>query len=159
MKAEEKDAYANFCEEVHFKLKILDFRLARHKDEASKRYVKLDHTLRNDKLIITATVAWPNRGLVNVGIIMSCVGAALQTLAGAPRRVTQLSLPSDSGSFGAEPPLTVAEAGLIAAMGAHLARYKQPKRVVLAEALPRNTMGKVQKAKLREQLADSFARA
>lgn len=49
MKAEEKDEYAEFCEEVHFRLKILDFRLARHKDEASKRYVKLDHTLRNDK--------------------------------------------------------------------------------------------------------------
>ena len=49
MKPEQKDEYANSCEEIHFRLKILDFRLARHKDEASKRYVKLDHTLRNDK--------------------------------------------------------------------------------------------------------------
>ena len=49
MKAEEKEEYANFCEEVLFRLKILDQRLARHKEEASKKYVKLDHTLRNDK--------------------------------------------------------------------------------------------------------------
>lgn len=49
MKPEEKEEYANFTEEVLFRLKILDQRLARHKEEASKKYVKLDHTLRNDK--------------------------------------------------------------------------------------------------------------
>ncbi len=35
-----------------------------------------------------------------------------------------------------------------------LAKFKQPKRVVMAEALPRNTMGKVQKNILRETYAD-----
>jgi malonyl-CoA/methylmalonyl-CoA synthetase len=34
-----------------------------------------------------------------------------------------------------------------------LAGYKVPKHVVLVDALPRNTMGKVEKARLREQLA------
>ncbi|MET0029282.1 MAG: malonyl-CoA synthase [Candidatus Thiodiazotropha sp.] len=37
-----------------------------------------------------------------------------------------------------------------------LARFKQPKRVVFVEELPRNTMGKVQKAQLRETYKDSF---
>ncbi|GHE89419.1 malonyl-CoA synthase [Aliiroseovarius zhejiangensis] len=35
-----------------------------------------------------------------------------------------------------------------------LAKFKQPKRVVMAEALPRNTMGKVQKNIMRETYAD-----
>ncbi len=38
-----------------------------------------------------------------------------------------------------------------------LARFKQPKRVVFVEELPRNTMGKVQKAQLREIYKDSFS--
>jgi malonyl-CoA/methylmalonyl-CoA synthetase len=42
----------------------------------------------------------------------------------------------------------VDEAQVLAAL-AHLARFKQPRRVVFADALPRNAMGKVQKAELR----------
>ncbi len=38
-----------------------------------------------------------------------------------------------------------------------LARFKQPKRVVIVDALPRNTMGKVQKNLLREAYRDSFS--
>jgi malonyl-CoA/methylmalonyl-CoA synthetase len=38
-----------------------------------------------------------------------------------------------------------------------LARFKQPKRVVFVADLPRNAMGKVQKAKLREAYADLYA--
>jgi malonyl-CoA/methylmalonyl-CoA synthetase len=37
-----------------------------------------------------------------------------------------------------------------------LARFKQPKRVYLVDQLPRNTMGKVQKAQLRETYNNSF---
>ncbi len=37
-----------------------------------------------------------------------------------------------------------------------LARFKQPRRVFLVDELPRNTMGKVQKAQLRETYKDSF---
>lgn len=39
---------------------------------------------------------------------------------------------------------------------AQLAAFKVPKKVFLVEALPRNTMGKVQKAALREQYAKTF---
>ena len=40
-----------------------------------------------------------------------------------------------------------------------LARFKQPKRVYFVEQLPRNTMGKVQKAQLRETYKHSFDRS
>ncbi len=43
------------------------------------------------------------------------------------------------------------EAGVIAALGGRLAKYKLPKRVITVPELPRNTMGKVQKNLLREQ--------
>jgi malonyl-CoA/methylmalonyl-CoA synthetase len=43
-----------------------------------------------------------------------------------------------------------------AALQDRLARYKQPKGYVLVEALPRNTMGKVQKAELRALYRDQF---
>lgn len=45
---------------------------------------------------------------------------------------------------------------VIAAARASLAAYKAPKRVFFVAALPRNTMGKVQKTALREQYASTF---
>jgi len=48
------------------------------------------------------------------------------------------------------------EAGVIAALGDRLARFKQPKRVFFVEELPRNTMGKVQKNTLRDRYRDVF---
>ena len=48
------------------------------------------------------------------------------------------------------------EAGVLAALTG-LARFKQPRRVLFADALPRNAMGKVQKAELRRIHADLFA--
>ena len=42
------------------------------------------------------------------------------------------------------------EADVLAAVGGRLARVKQPKRVLFVDALPRNSMGKVQKNLLRE---------
>ena len=50
----------------------------------------------------------------------------------------------------------VTEAGMAEAIGASLARFKLPKRVILVEALPRNAMGKVQKAALRDLYADLY---
>ncbi|MGF7175617.1 malonate--CoA ligase [Azospirillum doebereinerae] len=50
----------------------------------------------------------------------------------------------------------VTEAGVLAALKERLARYKQPKRVVLVAELPRNSMGKVQKAELRNVHAGVF---
>ncbi len=46
---------------------------------------------------------------------------------------------------------------IAAAIGPGLARFKRPKRIVLAADLPRNAMGKVQKAVLRERYAGTFA--
>ncbi|MEQ1805393.1 MAG: malonyl-CoA synthase [Burkholderiaceae bacterium] len=47
---------------------------------------------------------------------------------------------------------------LIAALKGQIANYKVPKRIFLAESLPRNAMGKVQKNVLREQHQDAFRR-
>ncbi len=46
---------------------------------------------------------------------------------------------------------------VLAAIAPDLARFKQPKAAVVLPDLPRNTMGKVQKALLRSQFADRFA--
>ncbi|QIE54862.1 malonyl-CoA synthase [Pikeienuella piscinae] len=54
---------------------------------------------------------------------------------------------------GAAPDLAAIEA----ALATSLARYKQPKKLILIEALPRNTMGKVQKNALRDQVKGLFA--
>lgn len=48
------------------------------------------------------------------------------------------------------------EAEVLSALSERLARFKQPRRVVFVEDLPRNAMGKVQKAKLREQYASLY---
>ena len=46
-----------------------------------------------------------------------------------------------------------------AGIAVDLARFKQPKEVILRGALPRNTMGMVQKNLLREEYADLFQTA
>ena len=48
---------------------------------------------------------------------------------------------------------TLAEAELVAALQRRLAGYKVPKRVLFVDELPRNSMGKVQKAALRASYA------
>jgi malonyl-CoA/methylmalonyl-CoA synthetase len=48
---------------------------------------------------------------------------------------------------------TLTEHAIIATLKADIAHFKVPKRVVFAEELPRNAMGKVQKNVLREKLA------
>jgi malonyl-CoA/methylmalonyl-CoA synthetase len=48
------------------------------------------------------------------------------------------------------------EATLLAGIGNRLARFKHPRRIVVADELPRNTMGKVQKNLLRERYRDVF---
>lgn len=54
------------------------------------------------------------------------------------------------------PGAKLGEAEVLRAIAGQLARYKQPRRVILAEALPRNAMGKVQKAALRAEYAGLF---
>ena len=48
------------------------------------------------------------------------------------------------------------EAAVLAGI-ADLARFKQPRRILFADSLPRNAMGKVQKAALRETYKDLFS--
>ena len=52
-----------------------------------------------------------------------------------------------------KPGCTLCEADVIARLKGEIASFKVPKRVVFEDALPRNAMGKVQKAALREKLA------
>ena len=52
----------------------------------------------------------------------------------------------------------LAAAALLDALAADLARFKRPRKVVFVDSLPRNAMGKVQKAGLRDQYGGLFAR-
>ncbi len=54
---------------------------------------------------------------------------------------------------GAQPDLDA----IMRAIAGSLAKFKQPKKLVVVDALPRNTMGKVQKNILRQQFADMFS--
>ena len=51
---------------------------------------------------------------------------------------------------------TVDEQAVIAGLRGQLATFKVPKRVLVLDELPRNTMGKVQKNLLRERYATLF---
>jgi malonyl-CoA/methylmalonyl-CoA synthetase len=57
-----------------------------------------------------------------------------------------------------KPGAVLDEKAIVSALQDRLARYKQPKRIVFTDDLPRNTMGKVQKNILRQQYADLYAR-
>ncbi|AUX79263.1 malonate--CoA ligase [Sinorhizobium fredii] len=57
-----------------------------------------------------------------------------------------------------KPEAALDESAILGALKDRLARYKQPKRIIFADDLPRNTMGKVQKNLLRQQYADLYAR-
>ncbi len=48
------------------------------------------------------------------------------------------------------------EAEMLAALESDLAAFKRPKRVIFVDELPRNAMGKVQKAKLRARYASLY---
>ncbi len=51
----------------------------------------------------------------------------------------------------------VDEPGILAALKGRLSKFKQPKRVLFADELPRNAMGKVQKASLRDRYQGLYA--
>jgi len=53
---------------------------------------------------------------------------------------------------------TIDETAIIAALQDRLAKFKQPKKVIFLDDLPRNTMGKVQKNVLRDQYAELFTK-
>ena len=81
-------------------------------------------------------------------ILNDLPGVAESAVIGVPHpdfgeAVVAVVVPSDA----ARPP---EESAVIAATRQQLAAYKRPKRVLSIEALPRNTMGKVQKSELRK---------
>jgi malonyl-CoA/methylmalonyl-CoA synthetase len=51
---------------------------------------------------------------------------------------------------------SLCEGDILAPLGTVLARFKQPKRVIIVDALPRNTMGKIEKTKLRDDYRSLF---
>lgn len=51
------------------------------------------------------------------------------------------------------------EAAIMEAVNQSLARFKHPRKLIVIQELPRNTMGKVQKNALREAYADTFAQS
>jgi malonyl-CoA/methylmalonyl-CoA synthetase len=53
----------------------------------------------------------------------------------------------------AKPGATITEGDILELIRERVARYKVPKRIILMEELPRNTMGKVQKSALRNAFA------
>jgi malonyl-CoA/methylmalonyl-CoA synthetase len=54
------------------------------------------------------------------------------------------------------PGAALSETAILAALGGRLAKFKAPKRIIIVESLPRNAMGKVQKAALREAYKDIY---
>ncbi len=60
------------------------------------------------------------------------------------------------GVLVSEPGVTLDTDEIAAGLRDHIARFKQPKDLVVVDELPRNTMGKVQKAELRRKFADRF---
>jgi len=54
------------------------------------------------------------------------------------------------------PGALLTEAAVLSALSGRLAKFKAPKRVVVVDSLPRNAMGKVQKAALRETYKEIF---
>ncbi|MGI3186793.1 malonate--CoA ligase [Nioella aestuarii] len=56
----------------------------------------------------------------------------------------------------AQPGAEITKAGVKAAIAGELAKFKQPKQVIVLPELPRNTMGKVQKVALRAEYSGLF---
>ena len=86
------------------------------------------------------------------GLIDEIDGVRESAVIGVPHRdfgeaVVAIVIPSDSA-------LNIGS--ISASLASRIAKFKQPKKVILAEALPRNTMGKVQKAELRKKHANLF---
>jgi acyl-CoA synthetase (AMP-forming)/AMP-acid ligase II len=52
---------------------------------------------------------------------------------------------------------SIDEAALMAKVRSHLSPFKRPKRILFTEAMPKTATGKIQKAKLRESLTETYS--
>jgi malonyl-CoA/methylmalonyl-CoA synthetase len=52
---------------------------------------------------------------------------------------------------------TISEQNIMAEINTRLANYKQPRRIIFVDRLPRNSMAKVQKNLLREEYKDTYS--
>ena len=75
------------------------------------------------------------------------------------RRPRRFRRGGDGGRSSRDPGAALTEPAILAALGGRLARFKSPKRVIIVESLPRNAMGKVQKAALPEDLYKDIYRS
>ncbi len=106
---------------------------------------------RGKDLIITGGFnVYPKEIETEIDALPSVVESAV---IGLPHRdfgegVTAVVVPSG--------PDAISEKDVLAALDGRLARFKQPKRVLFLDELPRNTMGKVQKNLLRDRFADLY---
>ncbi|HEX3755602.1 MAG TPA: malonyl-CoA synthase [Rhizomicrobium sp.] len=85
-------------------------------------------------------------------LIDAIPGVAESAVIGLPHAdfgegVTAVVVATDAG---------LTQAAVLAALADRLARFKLPKRVLFRDGLPRNTMGKVQKNRLREEFRDLY---
>jgi malonyl-CoA/methylmalonyl-CoA synthetase len=55
-----------------------------------------------------------------------------------------------------KPAAPLTEKTVLGALDGQMAKFKQPKRVIFVEQLPRNSMGKVQKNVLRQEFKDLY---
>ena len=55
-----------------------------------------------------------------------------------------------------QPGAKLDEKAMVKALEARLAKFKQPKRIIVVDTLPRNALGKVLKADLRKQYGELF---
>ena len=62
-----------------------------------------------------------------------------------------------TGIVSAQNGVQIDEAAIQAQLAGELAAFKHPKRIITVDALPRNTMGKIQKNALRDQYRDLYA--
>jgi malonyl-CoA/methylmalonyl-CoA synthetase len=106
---------------------------------------------RGKDLVITGGLnVYPKEVEVEIDALEGVVECAVIGLPHADLGEGVTAVVATGGKAGLE------EAQVLAALEGRLARFKQPKRVVFVDDLPRNTMGKVQKALLRERYADLY---
>jgi malonyl-CoA/methylmalonyl-CoA synthetase len=109
---------------------------------------------RGKDLIITGGLnVYPKEVEAEIDALSGVVESAVIGLAHADFGEAVTAVIATGGKGG------LTEEAVLEALSERLARFKQPKRVLFVDDLPRNAMGKVQKALLRETHADLYTNA